>query len=435
MTTMHDFMEKLWRFPRSLTGYGVRQTIDAIADELPGLQHHEVPTGTKVFDWEVPQEWRLNHAVVTDEHGEILLDTNDNNLHVVGYSEDFVGWVSWQELEKHMHTDPEHPNWIPYVTAYYQKPRTWGVCMEHRRWMQAMFGGNIGDLYVKVDTELFDGSMSYADLVIEGREKSEIFLTTYICHPQMANNELSGPVVLTWLAKWLRSQPRRYTYRILFAPETLGALTYLASGQTTKLGYLRDHVRAGYVLTCLGGPGDFELQYGRTENYATRLAEDVVSFESIKKGKHHDISGWQHRGSDERQFCWPGVDLPMASIRKTPPGHHLYPQYHTSGDDLDYVTQEQLEESLSLMKRIVEGLENDRCWHATTIGEPFLGKRGLYANVSKVGSSASGKALLDVLSLCDGSSLLEISDRMGKPIEEVQETIDVLLEHELVREV
>jgi len=419
---MYSWARDLFPINRSLTGDGVRQTLAYLAERLPGLTRHEIPTGQQAFDWTIPREWRIRDAFIADADGKRLVDFRESNLHVVGYSEPVDRVMSRAELEPHLHSLPDQPDAIPYVTLYYS--RNWGFCL--RQTERDELGE--GPFRVRIDSELFDGSLTYADLVIPGDTTDEVLLTTYVCHPSMANNELSGPVVLTALGRWLQSLPnRRYTYRLVFSPETIGALAYLSQ----HLEHLRRQVVAGWVLTCVGDDRSWSfLPSRRGDTLVDRvsravLAEEVGAFTEYP---------WSTRGSDERQYCAPGVDLPFASIMRTKYGE--YPEYHTSLDDLSLISPEGLSASLRTYKRCLEVLEANRKWKVTTIGEPQLGKRGLYPTLSKTGSATGVRTMMDVLSYADGTvDLVDLASRVGAPIGEVEGIVSRLADAGLLEAV
>lgn len=420
---LHGLMEDLFPMRRSLTGDGVRETLRRIQREIP-IEIHEVPSGTKCFDWTIPDEWRFGSARLFDEAGALLIDADNNFLHVLGYSAPFTGWVSLDELREHLVVGPEeYPDAIEYTTSYFE--RRWGLSIS---WNQAK-ALKPGKYFVKVESELVRGSLTYADLVVPWEGTNEIFLGVYCCHPNLAINELSGPVVMVGLVEWWMSEPRRHTLRVLIAPETIGPLVYMSHGG--MLQFLKDRMCAGFVLSCLAGRGHFSVQEGRLPNYASAIAKYVLCPPSVTDSLF-GVSPWMCRGSDERQWCAPGVDLPVCSIRKSVPGSDEYPEYHLSTDNLEACTEEQLQDSLEVMKQILTAIERDKSYRSVTIGEPQLGRRGLYAMLSKRGSSASGKALLDVWSYCDGRSSLEIAKALEKPIDEVQVVLDILEDEGIV---
>lgn len=404
---MYSWAHDLFPINRSLTGDGVRQTLAYLAQRLPGLTRHEIPTGQQAFDWTIPREWRIRDAFIADLDGKRLVDFRESNLHVVGYSEPVDRVMSRAELEPHLHSLPDQPDAIPYVTSYYS--RNWGFCL--RQTERDKLGE--GPFHVRIDSELFDGSLTYADLVIPGDTADEVLLTTYVCHPSMANNELSGPVVLTSLGRWLQSLPnRRYTYRLVFSPETIGALAYLSQ----HLEHLRRQVVAGWVLTCVGDDRSWSfLPSRRGDTLVDRVSRAVLTEEV---GAFNEYP-WSTRGSDERQYCAPGVDLPFASIMRTK--YAEYPEYHTSLDDLSLISPEGLSASLRTHQRCLEVLEANHKWKVTTIGEPQLGKRGLYPTLSKTGSATGVRTMMDVLSYADGAvDLVDLASRVGAPIGEVE---------------
>ncbi len=387
---MHAFAARLFPIARSLTGPGVRETLALIGARLPDLQLHEVPSGTRCFDWVVPDEWRLRAAWLEDERGARLLDAAEHNLHVVGYSEPVDAWLSRAELEPRLHSLPELPQAIPYVTSYYR--RTWGFCLQHAR-RTALRGQRFR---ARIDADLAPGHLTYADLVIPGESPREVLFSTYVCHPSMANNEVSGPVLATFLAAWLAGRRNRLTYRFVFVPETIGPLVYLAR----HLEQLRRRVVAGYVLTCVGDERAVSfLPSRRGDTLADRVAARVLA---ELAPDHRRYSFLHDRGSDERQYCAPNVDLPVASIMRSKYG--TYPEYHTSLDDLSLVTPAGLAGSFALYRAVIEALERDGGWRATGVGEPHLARRRLLVALGgqRGAFPSSTKLLLDILALADG---------------------------------
>ena len=400
---MHAWAVDLFPICRSLTGDGVRQTLAYLEARLPGLQVHSVPSSTAALDWTVPEEWRIRDAWVENSAGERVIDFRASNLHVVGYSEPVDRWLSRDELDKYLHSLPEQPDAIPYVTSYYR--RQWGFCLTHR----AREGLPDGDYRAVIDSELFPGVLNYGELLIPGESEREIFLSTYICHPSMANNELSGPVVTTALARWLLSLPkRRYSYRIVFIPETIGSLVYLSR----NLPELKRRVLAGFNVTCVGD----DRAYGYLPSRHGDTLADRAALHALRSTvEPYTEWTWLDRGSDERQYCAPGVDLPVCSIFRSKYGS--YPEYHTSLDDLDLVTPGGLRGGFEALSRAMLALEMNFVPVAAVLGEPQLGKRGLYANLSQKGSGITGKLYLDLLTYSDGHhDLLGIAEILQVPI-------------------
>jgi len=415
---MHDLATRLFPICRSITGNGVRESLQILAAYLPELTVHEVPTGTAVLDWIVPDEWNISAAYIEDPAGIRIVDFAQCNLHVVSYSEPVDVILSLDELRKHLHTDSEHPDAIPYVTSYYN--RTWGFCLTQRQF-DAL---TPGDYHVVVQSTLEPGSLTYAELVIPGATTDEVFVTTYICHPSMANNELSGPVVATALAQWVAALPQRqYTYRFVFAPESIGAITYISG----HLDHLKQHVVAGFNLTCIGDEGDYSYMESRLANTPIdRIAARVgASRPQFVRYSYLD------RGSDERQYCMPGIDLPLVSLMRTKYGS--YPEYHTSADDLSFVTASGLQGGLDLVRECIAELERSVYYRSTVVGEPQLGPRGLY-HVMHARTVADVILLrTHVLAYADGEhSVADLAELLGRPMTEIQEIIDELLEHDLL---
>ena len=322
---MYDWMCDLFPINRSLTGKGVRETLEYLSRLIPDMSICSVKSGTKAFDWHIPDEWRINDAYIEDSKGNKIIDFKDNNLHVVGYSIAINEWLELDELENYLHSLPKQPDAIPYVTSYYS--RTWGFCLKHSQREKL----KSGRYRVVIKSEIFCGEMNYAEVLIPGRESKEVLLSTYICHPSMANNELSGPIVTTALVQWLTQQKDlKYSYRILFIPETIGSIYYLSQHYKS----LQKKIIAGYVITCVGDERCFSFVPSKNGNtLSDRAAKHVLSHISPDYKRYTFLD----RGSDERQYCSPGIDLPIASIMRSK--YHEYPEYHTSLDNLDFVTQ------------------------------------------------------------------------------------------------
>jgi aminopeptidase-like protein len=418
---MYALAKYLWPICRSLTGPGVRETLAYLCKLLPGLTVHEVQSGTKAFDWTVPDEWSIRDAYIADEAGTRVIDFQLHNLHVVGYSEAVDVWLDRNELDKHLYSLPDQPDAIPYITSYYA--RRWGFCLTQNQ-RDALVTGNY---HVVIDSELKSGVLNYAELVIQGESSEEIFLSTYVCHPSMANNELSGPVVTTALAQWLLTlEKRRYTYRIVFVPETIGSIVYL----NQNLEHLKKNVIAGLNITCIGDERCYSFLPSRRGD---SLSDQVVMHVLKNIDPGYKKYSWLDRGSDERQYCAPGVDLPIATIMRSKYGE--YPEYHTSLDDLSLVTPAGLEGGYTALRRTIESIEQNVYLKVTVYGEPQLGKRGLYPTLSTKASGDQVKAMMNLISYCDGThSLLEIANLIDEPIWELVPIVEKLVVHGLLEQ-
>ena len=417
----HDLATRLFPINRSLTGPGTRETLAILAEHLPDLRIHEVPSGAKAFDWEVPDEWSVREAWIADEAGRRVVDFADHNLHLVGYSEPVDEWMDREALDAHLHSLPDQPDAIPYVTSYYK--RRWGFCLTHEQ-REALPDGRY---HVRVDSTLEPGVLNYGELVVPGASEEEVFLSTYVCHPSMANNELSGPVVATAIARWLAEADRRFTYRLVFIPETIGSIVYLSR----NLDHLRERMIAGFNLTCIGDERAYSYLPSRAgDTLADRAARQALA--AIDPGFAR--YSWLERGSDERQYCAPGVDLPVASIMRSK--YWEYPEYHTSLDDLDLVTPAGLQGGFDAVRLAIECLETDAVLRVTVLGEPQLGKRGLYPNTSAKGSAMAVRTMMDLISYCDGErSLIEIGAIVGAPAAELARIARPLIENGLLERV
>lgn len=416
---MHELCRRVFPICRSLTGDGVRQTLDILREYLPGLQTFEVPSGEKCFDWEVPPEWNIRDAFIIAPSGEKVVDFQKSNLHVVGYSVPVNRKINLDELQNHLYSLPEQPDAIPYITSYYKE--RWGFCLtENQRKNLAP-----GEYTVVIDSDLKPGNLTYGELILEGESDREIFLSTYICHPSMANNELSGPAVTAFIAQWLKNSDRRkYTYRIVFIPETIGSIVYLSK----NLERLKKKVFAGYILTCIGDERAYSYLPSRAENSPS----DKIALH-VLRNLHPDFVKYSFldRGSDERQYCSPNVDLPMASLMRTKYGE--YPEYHTSLDDLNLVTPAGLSGGFDVVQKCLECLENDEILRSTVCGEPQLGKRGLYPTLGTKDTKAQVENLMNLLAYCDGTMFLsEIAEKINVPMWELFSMVETLKQEKLL---
>ena len=419
---IYRLCEVLWPITRSITGNGVRETLSIIQQEISNLTIHEVPTGTQCFDWKIPKEWNIKDAYIIDPDGKKIIDFQDSNLHVVGYSSPINQTVPLAELQEHLHSRPEQPNAIPYVTSYYEE--RWGFCLtENQR--KTLKEGNY---QVFINSELSDGSLTYGELIIPGKSEKEIFLSTYVCHPSMANNELSGPTVTTYLAKWIQSQPREYTYRIIFIPETIGSITYLSKNQQK----LKENVSAGFNITCVGDDNAYSFLPSRNGSTLSDIVAKHVLKHHAKDFKEYSFLD---RGSDERQYCSPGVDLPIASIMRTKYGE--YEQYHTSLDNLDFISDKGLYGAFKALTLSIICIENNKVYKYTNLCEPQLGRRGLRSNVGAINNMTQfNKDVTNVLAYADGKKdLISIAIETDRPLWELIIVVEKLVEHNLLIEV
>lgn len=398
---MHDFARELFPICRSITGDGIRTTLRAIARHLP-LTLHEVASGTKVLDWEVPREWNIRAGWLKGPDGRVIADFAANNLHVVNYSAPVHTRLPLAELRPHLFSAPEHPDWIPYRTSYYKE--TWGFCLPHRL-LESL---PEGEYEAFIDSTLAPGSLSYGECVLPGRTADEVFFSCHSCHPSLANDNLSGIVVATALAGLLGAAPRRFTYRFVFVPGTIGAVTWLARNEA-----LVPRVKHGLVLTCIGDRGGVTYKKSRRSDAGVdRAAAHVLR----TSGRAHRVIDFFPYGYDERQYCSPGFDMPVGCLMRTP--HGEFPEYHTSADDLDFIAPESLEDSLRVVLEMIDVFENDRrVRNLSPKGEPQLGRRGLYKPIGGDRAVADLQmAYLWVLNLGDGEHrLLDIAERAALP--------------------
>jgi aminopeptidase-like protein len=394
-----ELVRRLFPICRSLTGDGVRQTFDVLEEHIP-LQRREIASGTKVFDWNVPQEWNIREAHITAPDGTRIVDFQRLNLHVVGYSEPVRARLPLEALRERLHTLPDQPDLIPYRTSYYD--RTWGFCLSHRQFEQL----EPGDYEVVIDSTLEPGSLSYAELEVEGSGDEEVLLSTYVCHPSLANDNLSGIAVATLLAKRLLERELRHSYRFVFAPGTIGPLAWLHDNRDRL-----DRIRHGLTFSCIGDGGDLTYKRSRRTHAEIDEAMEIVLRD---RGDAHRILPWEPWGGDERQFCSPGFDLPLGSLMRTP--HGEFAGYHTSADGLDLIRPESLAGAVEACLQVVDVLEtNRRFTNLSPYGEPQLGKRGLYRSAGgAVATPDDERALLWVLNLSDGNStLVDVARRSG----------------------
>lgn len=429
---MRRLIAELLPLPRSLTGDGVRATLDRIGEQIP-LQRHEVPSGTRALDWTVPDEWNVREAYVADAAtGERVIDWQRHRLHLVGYSEPLCAEMSFGALREHLHSLPDNPQAIPYRTSYYR--RDWGFCVTERQLQQLMALGDERRYRVVIDADLAPGHLSYAESLVRGGTDGEVLLSAHVCHPQLANDNLAGVVVAIWLARWLfdqqaRGRRLRYSYRLLFAPGTIGAIVWLAANRQRL-----DVLRHGLVLATLGDGGALHYKRSRHGTLNDELPIDrAVRHVLAQRSPCGVVRDFDPYGYDERQFCSPGFDLPIGRLTRTP--HGEYAEYHSSLDDLDLIREEALDDSLLALQQIVEVLEGERVYvNVRPHGEPQLGRRGLYRAMGGYAEvEALQMALLWVLNLSDGRhGLLAIAERSGLSFRMVQQAAQLLHEHGLL---
>ena len=405
---MYQLAAELFPLCRSITGKGIRETLYRLQEEIPQIKLFEVNSGTKVFDWTIPNEWKIEEAYIEAPDGERIVDFKNNNLHVVGYSTPIDREISLEELDKHIYSLEDHPDWIPYVTSYYKE--RWGFCMSHNQ-RKSLKPGNY---HVVINSELFKGSLTYGELLIPGKSSKEIFLSTYVCHPSMANNELSGPLVQLELARWILSEKdRKYSYRLIWIPETIGSITYLSK----NIAEMKQNMIAGYNLTCVGDNRCISYVASKKENTLADIAAKNVLHFMAPEYKYYS---YLHRGSDERQYNAPGVDLPVCSVCCSK--YHEYPEYHTSADDLSLISPEGLQRAFDIYKAIINAIEYNVKYKVNCCCEPQLGPRGLYPTESFNRSSMFVQDMMNFIAYADGSlDLFEISEIIGCSVEKLHE--------------
>jgi aminopeptidase-like protein len=412
-TELHQFAQRLYPICRSITGAGIRQTLQILGERLP-LKIHEVPSGTQVLDWTVPPEWNVREAWVQDSCGQKIIDFKRHNLHVLNYSVPVREKFTLDELKPHLFSIPTHPDVIPYRTSYYSK--NWGFCLTHRD-LEALQP----DVYeVSIDSTLEPGHLTYGELYLPGKSDDTVLISTHCCHPSLANDNLSGISVAARLASELSKIDRQYSYRFLFIPATIGAVTWLARNESQV-----ENITHGLVLSCLGDSGGFTYKKSRR---GEAMIDRVVCHVLETSGQRHKFVEFSPYGYDERQYCSPGFNLPVGCLMRTP--HGQFPEYHTSADNLDFITPKALGDSLEALLRIVEVLEKNRRYlNLSPKGEPQLSKRGIYSNAHE-----EVMAMLWVLNFSDGkNSLLDIAERSKTAFGTLVHAVDKLVEHDLLK--
>lgn len=413
-----DLIEKLFPINRSITGNGVRETLKILSEIVP-LKIHEVKSGTKVLDWEVPLEWNIQDAWIKDKNGKRIVDFKDLNLHVLNYSTPIYEKMNLKKLKEHLFTLPENPDWVPYRTSYYNK--NWGFCMSHNQFLNL----SEGTYEVKIDSSLKEGYLTYGEFYIPGEIEEEVLISVHICHPSLANDNLSGVSVAAYLADHIAKKKSVYSYRFLFIPGTIGSITWLHKNrQNVK------NVKYGLVLTLLGDEGAFNYKKSRDGN---AKIDELVEYCLNTSQMDYNIMEFYPYGYDERQYCSPGFNMPLGRLSRS--NHGEFPEYHSSGDNLSFIKKEKLEDSFVLINKIINTIEeNNRYINLNPFGEPQLGKRGLF---KKIGGHSQAKefqmAILWLLNLSDGrNDLLDIAKRSGIDFDTLKSAADILEESKLL---
>jgi aminopeptidase-like protein len=416
---MHELARELFPICRSITGNGLRQTLGLIGERVP-LETTEVPTGTKVLDWVVPQEWNIAEAWIAGPDGNRVVDFADSNLHVLGYSVPVRERLPLAALKEHLFTLPEHPDWIPFRNSYYTP--NWGFCLQHSR-LESL---PEGEYEVCINSTLEDGSLTYAEALVPGETADEVLVSGYACHPSMANDNLSGLVLMTALAKHLAGRPLRYSYRFLFSPGTIGPIAWLARNEERL-----ERVRHGLVCLCVGDPGPLTYKKSRRGDAEVDRAAQLVLRDS---GDASEVHEWEPWGGDERQFNSPGFNLPVGTLTRSAPGS--FPEYHTSADDLDFITAGALGRSFHAYMSVFDVLETNATYvNLSPKGEPQLGRRGLYRSIGAGPDAGVNElSLLWVLNLADGEhTLVDMAERSGLPYATVRNAARTLEQHDLLK--
>ena len=422
--------KKLWKwandlFPicRSITGEGTRYSLSYIKNILPKLKIFQIKSGTKVFDWKIPDEWLIKNAYIMNSRSKKIIDFKENNLHVLGYSTPISKTITYTKLEKHLYSLPKFPSAIPYVTSYYE--RRWGFCVSHKQKLKLKKEKK--PLRILIDSKLFKGYMNYGELIIKGKSKKEIFISTYICHPSLANNEISGPIVTTALAEWINNLKNNYyTYRIVFIPETIGSIAYISK----NLKKLRNKVQAAFNITCVGDNKSFSYLESKFKNTLSDRSA-LKAYETLKI-KYKKYSFLNDRGSDERQYSSPGVDLPFCSMMRSKYGE--YKEYHTSKDNLSFISPKGLFGGYEVIKTAIEILELNKKYIASNKCEPQFSKRNLKSTLGGSILNKDYKILSNILSYADGKNdVIELSNILKENIFLINKSIKTLLKFKLLK--
>ncbi len=423
----YNILKDLFPITRSLSGNGNRQTLKYLKDNHIGelqIKEYSIKNNPYTFDWKTPDEWNINDAYIEDECGNKIVDFKKNNLHILGYSAPVDMTIPFSELDNHLYSLENDIDAIPYTTSYYK--RRWGFCITHRQ--REILRKEPDKLYhVVIDSSFNEnGSITYGELIINGKTDDEVLISTYICHPSMANDNLSGIVVACEVAKYIYSlSERKYTYRIIFIPETIGALIYLKE----NMEHLKKSVKAGFVLSCLGDNGDYSCVHTPYNNtYTDKIVSHVLKHITDNSKEYSFLK----RGSDERQFCSPLVNLPVCTLCRTK--FDTFQEYHTSNDNLDFVTPSSMGGGIDYVKKCIDILENNEYYKINTIGEPFLSKYGLYPTISQKGSADYTRNLTNIIAYLNGeNSILDIAEILNMPFQQVLEIIKQIYNNNLIQ--
>ena len=416
---MYGLAEKIFPICRSITGQGVRDTLNILKEYDSDIEIKEFPSGMQAFDWNVPKEWNISEAYIENSKGEKVIDFRNNNLHVVGYSVSVDEYADLETLKKYIYTEPGQPDVIPYITSYYKE--RFGFCMTEN-----MKNSLPEDTYhMVIKSTLTDGVLNYGEIYIPGDTEDEVLISTYVCHPSMANNECSGPALAMAVDEYIRSlKKRRYSYRILLVPESIGSISYMSK----NLEHMKKYIKAAFVLSCVGDNNDYSIVHSR---YGKTLADRVLT--NVLKYHYPDYSDYSYleRGSDEKHYNAPGVDIPAVAFCRSKYGE--FPEYHTSDDNMDYISPEGFEGSLDVLKKCITSLEYNYYYRIKTLCEPQLGKRGLFPDLSRKGMYDVLATLRNFIAYADGKNdLIDISEIIGVPVWEIIDTIEKLNENDLL---
>ena len=412
----------IFPYNRSLTGEGVYKTLYYFKNIFKEIKIKSIKCGTKVFDWQVPLEWNVKDAYVADLNGKKVVDFKKNNLHLVGYSSPINKIISLKKLDRHLFSLKKLPNAIPYITSYYKK--NWGFCIQHKK--RKTLKNNKYKVFI--DSHFKKGSLKYGEIYLKGKQNKEILITTNICHPSMGNNELSGPVVSLSIARWLKKiKNKQFSYRILFLPETIGAIGYLKK----NINHLKKNVIAGYSLVCVGDNKHFSFLESKQKNSLSDCAARYILKNQNRNVKYYSFLD---RGSDERQFNSPGVDIPISSVMRSKYGE--YKEYHTSLDNLNFISSKGLESSINLYKKIISLIEKtpNVKIKINTLCEPMLSKHNLYPSISTKKTKDLVSARMNILAYADGkSNIIQIAETTNLSIKKVLSEISILKKKNIIK--